>query len=113
MPTRPQFHKPRFSPPKHDATRGTSTERGYDATWRRARDHHLREHPLCAVCESRGRTTAAVLVDHIVPIAVDPSRRLDPTNFRSCCTACHAAITGNFKRTGINEPPTLAEGFWA
>lgn len=84
--------------------RPPSSRRGYDADWRKLRDFHLANNPLCAVCASRGRTTAAVCVDHVLPVAVNPSRRLDPTNLRSCCRSCHDDITQNYVKTGINEP---------
>ena len=72
---------------------------GYDHRWKRVRDVHLTEFPLCKFCGD-----IAKLVDHIVPVVVDPTRRLDPTNLRSLCTPCHAIVTTNFKLTGINEP---------
>ena len=73
--------------------RGSATARGYGYDWQKLRAWHLRQHPLCADCEARGTTAPADDVDHVVPIAVDPSRRLDPTNLRSLCRACHAAKT--------------------
>lgn len=51
------------------------------------------------------------MVDHRVPISVDPSRRLDPTNLRSCCDHCHQKVTANFRVNGVNEMP-LVSGFW-
>ena len=102
MPTKPQTFRPRFSAPaaSSDVVRGTSTSRGYDADWRRLRRQHLTAFPLCHHCENY-----ATCVDHRVPIEVDPTRRLDPTNLRSCCTDCHNAITANYRTTGVNELP--------
>jgi len=91
------------APPKHrpshyrdraekDRERGSARKRGYDGDWERASKAFLVEHPLC-MCddckEGELRVTAASVVDHIVPISVDPSRRLDPTNFRSMSKTCH------------------------
>jgi 5-methylcytosine-specific restriction protein A len=104
MPTRPTYFRSRFQPAPTPERRAVSSQRGYDAAWRRLRLSFIKEHPLCQVCESRGRTTPATCVDHRVPITVDPSRRLDATNLRSCCTDCHGEITARFKTTGINEP---------
>lgn len=113
MPTRPAYHRNKHQP-KPDAGRPNSSARGYDRAWQRARDHHLAQHPLCEVCLSRGRTTAATLVDHRIPVAVDPTKRLDPANFRSCCVSCHGEITGNYRKTGVNDPPrSLPLGGWA
>lgn len=65
----------------------------------------LAREPLCVCCLAEGRITAATVADHIVPIAVDPSRRLDLDNGRGVCDHHHALITDNFKRTGVNELP--------
>lgn len=50
-----------------DRNRRTAAERGYGHRWRKARATYLREHSLCVVCASAGRTIAASEVDHIVP----------------------------------------------
>ena len=73
--------------------RGTATARGYDAHWRRLRHLVLLDEPLCASCLSRGRYTPANEVDHIVPIAVAPARRLDRTNLQALCKTCHSRKT--------------------
>ena len=78
--------------------RKNSTRRGYGFDWQRLRLWHLRQQPLCVACEARGIVTAASLVDHVVPIAIDPSRRLDPTNLRSLCRSCHNAKTAADQR---------------
>ncbi|MBC7819089.1 MAG: HNH endonuclease [Planctomycetaceae bacterium] len=104
----------RFAPTRVTDNRPPSSQRGYDADWRRLRSEHLTENPLCAICLSRGATTPATCVDHRVPITVDPSRRLDRSNLRSCCDPHHQEITARFKREGINEPEPvkLAVGGW-
>jgi 5-methylcytosine-specific restriction endonuclease McrA len=102
MPTRPPIYRPPFTapPPSSDAVRGSASARGYDRDWAALRASWLTEHPTCHNC---GRL--AVIVDHRVPIQVDPSRRLDRTNLRSCCVDCHNKITANFRTTGVNELP--------
>lgn len=113
MPVRPMYHKPRHTPTRSaDEERGNSTSRGYGRDWSKVRARYLAENPLCFLCLKRGKTMAATIVDHKVPVAVDPSRRLDADNLRSCCVGCHAEITTNFKLTGRNEP-RLATGGWA
>ncbi len=72
--------------------RPTAARRGYDATWRRVRAAYLRAQPFCEACEREGRTTAAQLVDHIVPLR-SGGARLDPSNLQSLCRAHHAAKT--------------------
>lgn len=72
-----------------DRWRGTPKERGYDAAWRKVRASVLAAEPLCRFCDEAGRVTPATVVDHIVPIADAPDRRLDPTNLRPLCKPCH------------------------
>lgn len=98
MPERP----PRYQPPiarqarqpkrgshsSGDQQRGHSRARGYDRTWERLRKMHLNEHPFCAKCLPAVARLGKI-VDHIVPIAVDPSRRLDQTNLQTLCKTHH------------------------
>jgi len=79
---------------EHDARRGSSRERGYDYRWERVRAMHLANEPLCRMCQQAGRTSAAVLVDHITPIR-DGGERLDDDNLQSLCRACHDSKTAN------------------
>jgi 5-methylcytosine-specific restriction protein A len=73
--------------------RGTSTERGYDATWRRLRLIVLAEEPLCRRCLERGLIVASREVDHIIPIGRRPDLRVVRSNLRGLCKPCHSAIT--------------------
>ena len=76
-----------------DRDRGGAAARGYDAAWARARRAFLASHPLCEVCAARGDVRAASVVDHVISIREDPSRRLDPANLRAMCKPCHDART--------------------
>ena len=68
--------------------RGTASERGYGARWRKLRDFILRRDcGLCLVCTSKGRLTLANEVDHITPKAKGGTD--DPENLRSICQSCH------------------------
>ena len=50
--------------------RGTSTQRGYGASWQRLRASILiRDKGLCVPCRAAGRVTAATEVDHVTPKA--------------------------------------------
>ena len=73
--------------------RGNSTERGYDATWRRLRRMVLAEDPLCRLCLERGLIVASREVDHVIPIAKRPDLRLVRSNLRGLCKPCHSAVT--------------------
>ena len=75
-----------------DEGRGTSTERGYDQRWRRAREGFLRLHPLCACpdCESGAkRVTPATVVDHTIPHRGDPVLFWDESNWKPYAKPCH------------------------
>ena len=77
--------------------RGSAQERGYDWQWKQARDMFLRGNPLCAQCEQKGIMRAAVLVDHIIPLAMGGDR-LSESNLQSLCADHHAAKTARETR---------------
>ncbi|TVS19297.1 MAG: HNH endonuclease [Gammaproteobacteria bacterium] len=77
---------------KADRARGSAAERGYDSRWTRLRNWFIRAHPLCAWCAESGRTSAAQIVDHIVPIRAGGAR-LEESNLQSLCRSCHAKKT--------------------
>ncbi len=77
------------------------TGRLYDLRrWRRASRAYLQAHPLCVMCEAVGRTTLAVLVDHIEPVAKAPERAWDEDNWQPLCATCHSGAKASFERTG-------------
>lgn len=86
---------PEHSAGSPDRLRGSATERGYDAKWRRARKRFLRSHPLCAHCLSQGVLTPATVVDHIVPHRGDHRLFWDEQNWQPLCKACHDRKTGS------------------
>lgn len=95
-----------------DQQRGSRHERGYDSKWVKARAGYLLHHPLCAECLKQGITTAATVVDHIVPHKRDMKLFWDLTNWQSLCKACHDAKTaredggfGNSHVAAANLPP--------
>jgi 5-methylcytosine-specific restriction protein A len=75
---------------QYERWRGSSTQRGYDATWQRLGTAHIRKHPLCVECLKQGSVTAADDVDHIIPFeGLDDPLRLDPRNLQSLCRPHH------------------------
>lgn len=72
-----------------DERRGSSSARGYGATWQRVRRAVLAREPLCRFHDERGETVAATDVDHID----GNSRNNHPENLRPLCHACHSART--------------------
>ena len=69
--------------------RGSARERGYDGQWERVRAIKLDRDPFCQRCGALGRTTAAHMVHHIVPVERDRTLRLVMSNLESMCNACH------------------------
>ena len=86
---------PEHSAGSPDRLRGSATERGYDAKWRRARKRFLQRHPLCANCLSQGVLTPATVVDHIVPHRGDRALFWDEKNWQPLCKSCHDRKTGS------------------
>ena len=75
---------------RYDQRRGSSTERGYDGRWRKARETYLRRNPLCVICEKETRLTPATVVDHIIPHRGNQELFWDTTNnWQALCKRCH------------------------
>jgi 5-methylcytosine-specific restriction protein A len=88
-----------------DKRRGNSSERGYGWKWQQARELFLREFPLCgmrpgnlepvmSLCFRDGRSTAATVVDHVIPHRGDQRLFWDrEQNWAALCVSCHARKT--------------------
>jgi len=76
-----------------DEGRGSSTQRGYDRKWRKARVRYLRKHPLCVECQAKGRVVAATEVDHVRPPKGDLVLFWDENNWQSLCHYHHSVKT--------------------
>ena len=87
-------HKSGFCYPKHykpinkayEKQRGSSSDRGYDASWRRVRKAKLNTDDLCER-DRCGRI--ATTVHHKIPIEEWPEGRLRFDNLESLCRDCH------------------------
>ena len=73
----------------YDKERGSSTERGYDRRWRKARADYLAVHPLCVECYQEGRVREASIVDHIVPHKGSVKLFWNRGNWQSLCKYHH------------------------
>lgn len=70
--------------------------------WKKLSHHWLMMHPLCVACEARGIYRKADLVDHIVELRDDWSKRLDPDNLQALCYSCHNKKTWREKHKREN-----------
>jgi len=95
---------------QYDRERGTSTERGYDARWRRYRKSYLAKHPLCEYCLDKTPPiiTPAKVVDHIIPHRGDYDLFWDENNWKSSCKECHDIKTA--REDGAFGNPTASRG---
>jgi len=78
---------------QQDKERGSSTQRGYDRRWRKARVRYLREHPLCVECLKEGQVIAATEVDHIIATKGDSVLFWDENNWQALCHYHHSVKT--------------------
>jgi 5-methylcytosine-specific restriction protein A len=82
--------------------RPSSSQRGYDSAWLKARTSYLRSHPLCVMCANHGRVTKAEHVDHRTPHKGDTKRFWDKANWQPLCAEHHNAWKQRVERTGRN-----------
>ena len=78
-----------------DQRRGSARERGYTSAWDKASKGHLERSPLCIYClmgawGDAPRTTAATLVDHLIPHRGDQAVFWTRRDWISSCAPCHA-----------------------
>lgn len=75
---------------EYDKYRGSSSKRGYDSKWRKARNDYLIKHPFCVECDKVGVINAATVVDHIIPHKGDKQLFWDSkSNWQSLCEMHH------------------------
>src|SRR5512133_189563 len=66
--------------------------------WKRIRAVGLKIEPLCRECKSKGKTKAATVRDHIVPVSKGGDF-WDMNNHQSLCNSCHASKSGKEAHT--------------
>lgn len=74
---------------QYDKYRGTSTERGYNGKWRKARNKFLKDNPLCIECLKDNTIEPATVVDHIKPHKGDMGLFWDKDNWQALCKKHH------------------------
>ncbi|MFF5993702.1 HNH endonuclease [Lysinibacillus sp. KU-BSD001] len=62
----------------------------HSAAWIKCRDYiRIRDTGLCQHCLADKRITVGVIVDHIIPLSIDWSKRLEEDNLQLLCGGCH------------------------
>lgn len=69
------------------------TSEVYDWTWRNLSKYMLHKHVFCVMCKANGIYKKATLTDHIIPVRVDDTKRLDEDNLQVLCDECHRIKT--------------------
>lgn len=86
---------------QYDSRRGSSSQRGYNSRWQKARETFLRRRPLCKMCEDEGRITAATIVDHIIPHRGDQDLFWDTdNNWQPLCKLHHDKVKQAEEKSG-------------
>jgi len=71
--------------------------------WRKVRYEVLRKEPLCRLCASKGLTTEAKIVDHIISVT-DGGSFWAYDNMQPLCLKCHKIKTyQDMKRRRLNK----------
>jgi 5-methylcytosine-specific restriction enzyme A len=99
--------------------RQRQVKRLYDnVRWRKARAMFLKYNPLCVMCEKRGETVVASIVDHITPHNGDSGLFWDPDNWMALCPSCHSGWKRQLENKGytqacdVNGMPTDDTHIW-
>lgn len=74
-----------------------------DPRWVKGREQHLWANPLCVMCLARGQTTAARVVDHIIPHRGDAQLFFDPMNWQSLCDHDHDVHKQRLEQRGYSD----------
>lgn len=78
----------------------TTAGRGYGGKWQTARRAYLSANPLCVMCQRRGLTSPASVVDHIKPHEGDWSLFWSRSNWQALCRTCHNGAKQAFEKSG-------------
>ena len=80
------------------------------ARWQAIRSNQLRTHPLCAMCDQRGITSAATVCDHVAPHRGNADLFWTGP-FQSLCKACHDTDKARIERGGTMRRDVDATGW--
>lgn len=84
--------------------RAPDINKKYGRAWKRIRDRHISQHPLCEQCEKEGKLIPAAEVHHKIPISKGGTHARE--NLMSLCRSCHNKI-----HHALIEEDGFIEGF--
>lgn len=84
----------------------TKVNRIRGRTLQAIRASHFRLHPLCVMCEAKGRITAAQELDHVK--SLDHGGTNDSENYQGLCIDCHKEKS--IKERGYTYKPKVTTG---
>jgi len=96
-------HKPEVNSYRHklydEKQRDPKVSKFYNSNaWKKLRKLKQSRDPLCEYCLEKDRTRIATEVDHVIPIKINWSMRLDLNNLKSTCHGCHMNKTQEDKK---------------
>jgi len=72
----------------------------YGRRWRKLRQQHLYQEPLCRMCKAEGKVTAGQEVDHIQKHDGDYGLFYQPSNLQTLCREHHRSAKAREERSG-------------
>ena len=75
----------------------------HSRNWTQASKRYRAKHPLCVMCERRGKITLAAVVDHILPRHTHPHLFWDEDNWQALCMGCHSRTKQSIERIGYDK----------
>ncbi|MFM5339410.1 HNH endonuclease signature motif containing protein [Aeromonas veronii] len=93
--TRCEQHAINTTPIKMSGTQSTTVNQAFynSKAWRALRHYYITKNPLCEHCLKEGVIVPAHVVDHIIEINDDDSKKLDVNNLQSLCGSHHGKKT--------------------
>lgn len=79
--------------------------------WIRESKQFLITNCVCVKCLDEGIIKKADVVDHIVPLKADWSKRFDHNNWQALCHRHHGEKTGAEQRARTNSPTSFRGGY--
>ena len=91
MPTLGKSTKPWIPKRKKTNKSWSYDSRYHSSKWRKLRINFLKSNPLCKLCKEVGKTVAANVIDHIIPLSQNNSddNFWNSNNHQALCAPCN------------------------